>query len=90
MRCRIPIASSIDRITVEYKEFGVGVSFTPTVLSDDRIHLDVTTEVSQIDFGLGTAVSGLPRRASARGARRPASRSATARPSRSRASCATS
>ena len=28
---------------VSYKEFGVGVSFTPTVLNDDRIHLDVTT-----------------------------------------------
>jgi pilus assembly protein CpaC len=54
----IPIAQSEERITVTYKEFGVGVAFTPTVLSDDRIHLDVTTEVSQIDFGLGTAVSG--------------------------------
>lgn len=54
----IPVASSLDRITVQYKEFGVGVSFTPTVLSDDRIHLNVTTEVSQIDFALGTAVSG--------------------------------
>src|SRR5262249_31611087 len=54
----IPVAQSLDRITVEYTQFGVGVSFTPTVLSDDRIHLDVTTEVSQIDFGLGTAVSG--------------------------------
>jgi pilus assembly protein CpaC len=54
----IPVASSLDRITVTYKEFGVGVAFTPTVLSDDRIHLDVTTEVSQVDFGLGTAVSG--------------------------------
>ena len=54
----IPIAQSADRITVEYKEFGVGVSFTPTVLTDERIHLEVTTEVSQIDFGLGTAVSG--------------------------------
>ena len=54
----IPIAQQFGEITVTYKEFGVGVSFTPTVLSDDRIHLDVTTEVSQVDFGLGTAVSG--------------------------------
>ncbi len=54
----IPVAQSLDRITVDYKEFGVGVAFTPTVLSDNRIHIDVSTEVSQIDFGLGTAVSG--------------------------------
>lgn len=56
----IPIAQggAFGSITVEFKEFGVGVAFTPTVLSEDRIHLDVTTEVSQIDFGLGTAVGG--------------------------------
>ena len=56
----IPIAQggAFGSITVVFKEFGVGVSFTPTVLSDDRIHLDVTTEVSQIVFGLGTAVGG--------------------------------
>ena len=29
------------------------------MFSDDRIHLDVTTEVSQVDFGLGTAVEGV-------------------------------
>jgi pilus assembly protein CpaC len=55
----IPVASTLDRVTIEYKEFGVGVSFTPTVLTDDRIHLDVTTEVSQVDFGLGTAATGV-------------------------------
>jgi pilus assembly protein CpaC len=56
----IPVAQggAFGSITVEYKEFGVGVAFTPTVLGDDRIHLDVATEVSQIDFGLGTAVAG--------------------------------
>jgi pilus assembly protein CpaC len=55
----IPVASTLDRVTIDYKEFGVGVSFTPTVLNDDRIHLDVTTEVSQVDFGLGTAATGV-------------------------------
>jgi pilus assembly protein CpaC len=54
----IPIAQEFGQITVTYKEFGVGVAFTPTVLTEDRIRLDVTTEVSQVDFGLGTAVSG--------------------------------
>jgi pilus assembly protein CpaC len=54
----IPIAQEFGQITVTYKAFGVGVVFTPTVLADDRIHLEVTTEVSQVDFGLGTAVSG--------------------------------
>jgi pilus assembly protein CpaC len=55
----IPVASTLDRITIDYKEFGVAVGFTPTVLSDDRIHLDVSTEVSQVDFALGTAATGV-------------------------------
>ena len=45
-------------ISVEYKDFGVGIEFTPTVLSEERIHLDVTTEVSEVDFALGTRVAG--------------------------------
>jgi pilus assembly protein CpaC len=55
----IPVSSTLDRITIDYKEFGVGVLFTPTVLSDDRIHLEVATEVSQVDFSLGTAATGV-------------------------------
>ena len=36
-------------ITVEFKQFGVGLSFTPTVLDDSRINLIVKPEVSSID-----------------------------------------
>jgi pilus assembly protein CpaC len=36
-------------ITVEFKQFGVGLSFTPTVLGDGLINLGVKPEVSQID-----------------------------------------
>ncbi|HXV25089.1 MAG TPA: type II and III secretion system protein family protein [Alphaproteobacteria bacterium] len=36
-------------ITVEFKEFGVGLSFTPTVLGDGLINLAVKPEVSAID-----------------------------------------
>jgi len=45
-------------ITIEYHDFGVGLSFTPTVLSPDRIHLDVQPEVSRADFTFGTEVEG--------------------------------
>jgi len=45
-------------ITIEYHDFGVGLSFTPTVLSPDRIHLDVNPEVSRADFTFGTEVDG--------------------------------
>jgi len=49
----IPVTQSgsfAGAITIEYKDFGVGLGFTPTVLSDDRIHLSVSPEVSQADF----------------------------------------
>src|SRR5205823_11104073 len=37
-------------ITVEYKEFGVRLHFTPVVLGDGKIRLKVTPEVSDLDF----------------------------------------
>ena len=36
-------------ITVEFKPFGVGLSFTPTVVDEDLINLELATEVSFID-----------------------------------------
>jgi pilus assembly protein CpaC len=56
----IPVAQggAFGSITIEYKDFGVGLGFTPTVLDSDRIHLIVRPEVSQPNFALGTAVGG--------------------------------
>jgi len=56
----IPVAQggAFGSITIEFKEFGVGVLFTPTVLSDGRIHLKVSPEVSEPDFTLGVSFSG--------------------------------
>jgi pilus assembly protein CpaC len=45
-------------ITIEFKEFGIGLGFTPTVLSENRIHLAVKPEVSEPDLSLGTEVGG--------------------------------
>jgi len=57
----IPIAQggAFGSITIQYKAFGVGVAFTPTVLGDDRINLRVAPEVSEPDFTIGTAVGGV-------------------------------
>ncbi|HEX4302659.1 MAG TPA: type II and III secretion system protein family protein [Rhizomicrobium sp.] len=51
-------------ITIEFKQFGVGLSFTPVVLSAGRISLQVSTEVSELTntgaFTLqGTSTTGL-------------------------------
>jgi len=56
----IPVAQggAFGSITIEFKRFGVGVEFAPTVLGNDRIHLEVAPEVSEPDFTVGTASGG--------------------------------
>mgnify|MGYP002630222918 CR=1 FL=1 len=44
----IPIAQDADKITIEFKQFGVVLDFTPTVLCPDRISLRVRPEVSEL------------------------------------------
>lgn len=44
----IPIAQENNSITVEWKQFGVNVSFKPVVLTEGRISLNISAEVSEI------------------------------------------
>ena len=45
----VPTAKDKDgNITVTYKPFGVGLAFTPVVLSEGRISLKISTEVSEL------------------------------------------
>jgi pilus assembly protein CpaC len=44
-----PVASALNQISVEFKKFGVGLAFTPTVLSNGVINLKIEPEVSQLD-----------------------------------------
>lgn len=39
-----------NRVTVEFKKFGVSLAFTPTILGRDRINLHVRPEVSQLSL----------------------------------------
>ena len=45
-------------LTVSFKEFGVGLSFTPMVLSEGRLSLKVETEVSELDSTRGVTIGG--------------------------------
>lgn len=44
----VPTAQEGNKVTVSFKPFGVGLGFTPIVLSPDRISLKISTEVSEI------------------------------------------
>jgi len=62
----IPVAQDAltNRITLEEKEFGVGLKFTPTVLAGGRINLKVSPEVSELSRE-GVGISNLTNTATA-------------------------
>lgn len=45
----IPVAGTLGQVTVDYKKYGVGLAFTPTVLSHGLINMKIEPEVSAID-----------------------------------------
>ncbi len=45
-------------MSVTFKEFGVGLAFTPVVLSEGRISLKIETEVSELDSANGVTIAG--------------------------------
>jgi len=54
----IPVPQDSDTITVEYKTFGVGLNFTPTVLSNNKISMQVAPEVSDLDYTNSITLQG--------------------------------
>lgn len=55
----VPVAGDNDRITVEFKEFGVSLDFTPTVLNANRISMRVRPEVSQLSSANSLDLDGV-------------------------------
>jgi pilus assembly protein CpaC len=45
-------------ITIQFKEFGIRLTFTPTMMPDGIIHLKVKPEVSSLDFSNGLVIQG--------------------------------
>jgi pilus assembly protein CpaC len=54
----VPVPQGLGTVGIEYKPFGVGLIFTPTVLSKDKIVIDVSPEVSELDFSTAVRVEG--------------------------------
>jgi pilus assembly protein CpaC len=55
----VPVSVQNGQIAIEFKKFGVGLSFTPTVLDPGRIGLKLQTEVSDVDRSFSVAVGNL-------------------------------
>jgi pilus assembly protein CpaC len=54
----VPQGGSTGTVTIEYKSYGVGLNFTPTVLSNEKISMEVKPEVSELDFSNAVNISG--------------------------------
>ena len=55
----IPIAATDERITVEFKKFGISLSFTPVVLSENQMSIRIQAEVSRTSRQEDIAIQGL-------------------------------
>lgn len=45
-------------VTIQFREFGVKLKFTPVIMPNGNIHLQVVPEVSQLDFTNALTISG--------------------------------
>ena len=54
----VPVAQGNDTMSVDYKKFGVSLDFSPIVISDKRVRLNVSSEVSELSDAGGVAVRG--------------------------------
>ena len=54
----IPVAGNNGDITIEYREFGVSLAFTPTLLSDNLISMRVRPEVSELSSDGAVQLNG--------------------------------
>jgi pilus assembly protein CpaC len=54
----VPVPQGLGTAAIEYKPFGVALSFTPVVLSADKINIKVSPEVSELDFSTALQFEG--------------------------------
>lgn len=54
----VPIPQGLGTVAIEYKPFGVGLTFKPTVLGPEKIGIEVAPEVSELDFATAIRFSG--------------------------------
>ena len=55
----IPVAQFGNRISIEFKEYGVKLVFVPTVLGNDVVDVRVYVEVSDVDSATSIRVTGI-------------------------------
>ena len=54
----IPVATGIQQIAIQYKDFGVKLQVTPTILGEGNVETVIAPEVSDLDFQDGVSLNG--------------------------------
>ncbi|MEA3058729.1 MAG: pilus assembly protein CpaC, partial [Sphingomonadales bacterium] len=54
----IPVSQGLGSVSIEYKQYGVGLAFTPIVLADGRISIRVRPEVSELSDAGSVKLNG--------------------------------
>ncbi|GJL55738.1 MAG: pilus assembly protein CpaC [Nitrospirales bacterium] len=54
----IPVPQALGVTTIKFKDFGVKLGFSPTVLNNNKIALKISPEVSELDFANGVNSAG--------------------------------
>jgi pilus assembly protein CpaC len=55
----VPVPGTLGQVSIDYKPYGVGLAFTPTVLRDGVINLVIKPEVSELDNSNPVQVAGI-------------------------------
>jgi pilus assembly protein CpaC len=55
----VPVIDSLGQVSVLFKKFGIGLAFTPVVLSEGRISLKIETEVSELSNQGAVTLNGI-------------------------------
>ena len=54
----IPVPQGNQQVTIQFREFGVRLNFTPLVKGEQTIRLRIAPEVSELDFSVAVQVEG--------------------------------
>ena len=84
-----PVSQDNGAITIEYKPFGVELNFTPRVIDNDMINLELSAAVSSIDSTTALPPTALPSTPSSAAKHQQLLKCATAKALRLRACCKT-
>ncbi|MFH1035586.1 MAG: type II and III secretion system protein family protein [Pseudomonadota bacterium] len=54
----VPVPQQNNTVTIEFKKFGVQLHFRPEVLKNGHIRMNVSPEVSEMDFSIAVVIQG--------------------------------